>query len=112
MLHQEDNESQFRVVHDVGGRTCDICKEVFTNKAMMKAHVFKQHKNKDKSIKPVFAVKRKIGQHAQHLVIHNQAPTEDVGDQSRDQSGEPEGGSNVREGSSSQQGGPVRCAGL
>ena len=58
------------------------------------------------------AVKRNIGQHAQHLVIHNQVPSEDVGDQSRDQSGEPEGGSNVREGSSSQQGGPVRCAGL
>ena len=50
----------FRVVHDVGGRTCDICKEVFTNKEMMKVHVFKQHKNKDKSIKPVLLSKERL----------------------------------------------------
>ena len=104
----------FKVVHDVESRTCDICKEVFTSKAVMKAHVFKQHKNNDQPIKPIFAVKRKIGQHAQHLVIYDQAPTEHLGsDQSRpcEESGDLASDSIVREGSCSQQGGPIRFVG-
>ena len=102
----------FRAVHDIGGRTCDVCKEVFPNKAMMKEHVFKQHKNQAQSTKPIFAVKRKIGQHAQHVVVQNSVSTEHVdSDQSCDLSSALESGT-VREGSSSQQERPVRSVGV
>ena len=89
-------KNHFEVVHNVGNRTCQFCKQVFSSKTKMKVHAFQTHKNGNiqHSVNgpPVIVVKRHLGHHAQYS-LEDGPPldaTQDSHDGANDRVGENE----------------------